>query len=758
MPLIPPTVDDLTYKVVEPMLRERIAQVAPEWTDHNTSDPGIMLIQLFAHLSEQLGYRLNRVPDKTYVEFLKLVGVQLTPARAAETLIAFTLADPATTSAVLIPAGTRIKGKGRGGASPVFETDSDLDVLPVQLAAIATARGDLMNINGAGEAGPTALGIDPATYMAERFSLAWDGKAPKLKDMPSKPVPVFFQPEEPLHRELSLGLAFNQIRSAGFLGSRASLHVQLDGDEEPDPDAQVEITDAPLSLTNAFIEGAPLVQYQYYRAPAIGEAVGSWQSLNVVFDETDGWTRSGVVRFDVPERIGPIPDIAWADVEADMPHPLVDQLKTPVPQTPDAVPVSGWIRIVFALPPKIRLRSVGFNAMTATNLETVIGERLGRGTGLSGSSMSLANTNVAASELTLVSRDRNRTPEYLTWRGVPDFDDSGPDDPVFVADYEAGLILFGDGQFGRPPFATEVMIAERYRHGGGEDGNVDTGGVNKPQGLPTAVDGAFNVVPARGGVVAEQLEEAKRRAPADFRRRGRAVTSEDFRDAALEAPGVKMARADVVARHIPLPLGHQVGGLNARGIDFDTQTPGALTVIAVPDRAGLYPMPTQGELSAIAAHIDSQRLITTEVHMTAPQYLRIFDLSVAVKAKPGYSEAVLREAIIDTLCARFHVLTGGADGMGYPFGAALHHADLVAAVMTVSGVARVEALDALVDGMTPDGAEFEMAWRVERTLPVRITNCPDPASDTDTDRMVLLGDEVVFVDPASLLVNLLGAP
>ena len=71
MPLTPPRLDDLDYATVETMLRERIPLVAPEWTDHNDSDPGIALIQLFAHLAEQVGYRLNRVPEKTYVEFLQ---------------------------------------------------------------------------------------------------------------------------------------------------------------------------------------------------------------------------------------------------------------------------------------------------------------------------------------------------------------------------------------------------------------------------------------------------------------------------------------------------------------------------------------------------------------------------------------------------------------------------------------------------------------------------------------------------------------
>ncbi|WP_374298314.1 putative baseplate assembly protein [Paracoccus sp. (in: a-proteobacteria)] len=758
MPLTPPIVADLTFATVEPMLRERIPIVAPEWTDHNLSDPGITLIQLFAHLSEQLGYRLNRVPEKTYVEFLRLVGVTLAPARAAETRIAFTLVKPGEAQGVLVPSGSRIKGKGPGGAAPVFETDRDLDILPAQLAALVTARDELLDINSAGDKGPTDKNEDPVAYVDERFSLAWDGKKPKLKDMPLQPVGLFLRPEEETHRVLYLGLAFNQIRSAGFLGARASLHLQLDGDEEADPDSQVKAGAPAFTIANAFAEGPSLVGYDYYRPPAIGEAAGSWQPLIVLSDETDGWTRSGTIRFDVPERIGPVPAGEWADVEPDMPHPLVDQIKTPVADTPEEVPVSGWIRVIFALPPKIRARSLGFNTMTARNLQTVVGERLGRGTGLSAQAMTLTNPNLAPQSLRLVSRDPNRSPEYLSWRQVADFDDAGPNDPVYVLDAEAGLVLYGDGYAGRPPFATEVMVAERYRHGGGPDGNVDTGAVAQPDALPAALDGAFNVTPARGGHAAETVEEAKRRAPAAFRRRGRAVTAADFREATLESPGVDVARAEVVARHLPYPIGHQIGGFDASGIDFETETPGALTVIAVPDRPGPYPMPTEGELSAVARHLDRLRLITTELHVTGPQYLRLFDMAITVRAMPGYSETVLREAIMDRLRKGFHVLTGGTDGTGYPFGAPLHHADLVAEVMAVPGVARVEGLDGHVDGNTPSGAARPLSWRVERREKVRITNCPRPDVETDTDRIVLMPDECVFVDPDGLLVTVVGAP
>ena len=46
----------------------------PSWTNHNPSDPGITLIELFAWLTEMLIYRVNRVPERNYAKFLKLLN------------------------------------------------------------------------------------------------------------------------------------------------------------------------------------------------------------------------------------------------------------------------------------------------------------------------------------------------------------------------------------------------------------------------------------------------------------------------------------------------------------------------------------------------------------------------------------------------------------------------------------------------------------------------------------------------------------
>ena len=58
------TFDEATYREFAEVLRERVAAHAPDWTDHNDSDPGVTLIQLFAFLAESLLYRANRIPAR----------------------------------------------------------------------------------------------------------------------------------------------------------------------------------------------------------------------------------------------------------------------------------------------------------------------------------------------------------------------------------------------------------------------------------------------------------------------------------------------------------------------------------------------------------------------------------------------------------------------------------------------------------------------------------------------------------------------
>lgn len=74
MSLSLPNLDDRTYADLVGEARALIPSMYPAWTDHNPTDPGIVLIELFAWLSEMLLYRINRIPDENYWTFLKLLN------------------------------------------------------------------------------------------------------------------------------------------------------------------------------------------------------------------------------------------------------------------------------------------------------------------------------------------------------------------------------------------------------------------------------------------------------------------------------------------------------------------------------------------------------------------------------------------------------------------------------------------------------------------------------------------------------------
>ena len=61
-----------------------VQQSCPEWTDHNVSDPGVTLIETFAHMVDQLVYRLNRVPEKNYLAVPGPAGRAAVPARRGQ--------------------------------------------------------------------------------------------------------------------------------------------------------------------------------------------------------------------------------------------------------------------------------------------------------------------------------------------------------------------------------------------------------------------------------------------------------------------------------------------------------------------------------------------------------------------------------------------------------------------------------------------------------------------------------------------------
>ncbi|MFJ2812356.1 putative baseplate assembly protein [Streptomyces sp. NPDC087294] len=139
MALPSPNLDDRRFQQLVDEAKRYVQQRAPEWTDHNVSDPGVTLIETFAYLVDQLLYRLNRVPDKNYSAFLDLLGIRLFPPAAAGADVDFWLSAPQTDTVVL-PAGTEVTTvRGESEEPPVFATTGELRIVPSELTHLLTA-------------------------------------------------------------------------------------------------------------------------------------------------------------------------------------------------------------------------------------------------------------------------------------------------------------------------------------------------------------------------------------------------------------------------------------------------------------------------------------------------------------------------------------------------------------------------------------------------------------------------------------------
>jgi hypothetical protein len=74
MPIQLPNLDNRKFNDLMEEALALIPSHAPEWTNHNPSDPGITLLELFAYLTEILIYRLNRVTADNVRSFLTLLN------------------------------------------------------------------------------------------------------------------------------------------------------------------------------------------------------------------------------------------------------------------------------------------------------------------------------------------------------------------------------------------------------------------------------------------------------------------------------------------------------------------------------------------------------------------------------------------------------------------------------------------------------------------------------------------------------------
>lgn len=117
-------------------LVSRLCAWLPEWKlDQAQGDPGRALLDVSARLLAQVAERLDRVAEKNRRNLYSWLGVRGKAARGARLPVVFTLTDSATEN---VDARSPVQLQADvNGVSLVFETETDLTLVPAKVALVA---------------------------------------------------------------------------------------------------------------------------------------------------------------------------------------------------------------------------------------------------------------------------------------------------------------------------------------------------------------------------------------------------------------------------------------------------------------------------------------------------------------------------------------------------------------------------------------------------------------------------------------------
>jgi predicted phage baseplate assembly protein len=633
--------------------RSRIISYTPEWTNLRQGDAGLALVQLFGELAEPILERVNRLPEKSFVEFLRIAGVEPLTALSASAMLEFKVSDGAPQS-VLVAKGFQVGARPASGEGDlvVFETERSLFAAPAKIEEMHVQEGALfleVNTNGGEGAGFLPFG--------------------------KKAIPG---------RALHIGLSGEAVPGPFItLGFRVAAPSQ-----ESPPVASGGV--APLA-----IPPAPLLRWDVLDG-------AEYQPADVIVDETGGLLRTGIIELRLPRQ--------WRKgrpdgLQGDAPLRWL-RLRIVFGQYVKS-PSLSFIKLNMAQ--AIAARTIRNEALEHVTAITNVAQRI-RNTRMRvsqtpvlagslilevdeggfdlGPALGEENEDGLQTEETGGAADLGATGKAKRWREVDDLSQYGPDDRVYVLDRASGEVTFGDGINGQSvPLGFRNVRAVSYRVGGGAGGAVQAEAVSTMLTSIPFITGVTNPLPASGGSDAESQKSTMRRGPQEIRARGRAVTVADYALMALRAQGARVERA------------HAISGLHPSfpGLPI----PGVVGVFVVPpERNEGPPTPDEATLRAVSQYLSRELAPAgVEVVAAAPTFYRVrAEVSIIIDPAVDVGDAARR--VTRCLDDFLHPLRGGDDGEGWPFGGTLQYLAIQRRLITtVQGIRAVPSLNLVVNGI-----------------------------------------------------------
>ncbi len=671
MPITPPRLDDRNFEDLVDELLARIPAHTPEWVPQ-PGDPGRTLLELFAWLGETILYRANLVPERQRLAFLKLLGEQMQPARAATGLVSVHLDEPEATDAIQLAAHAQVTGAVN------FESRNELTVLPIsaecyykrplsnkekgqsEIIDVLDGLKEFHEIHGELSGYVTTAVFGEGLGDSSGIDLIQDTTDSSLWMALLAPAPG-------LVTAIKNTLAgVDQGRSATLnIGIAPAIELPSSFDDNSRPGRIPHVWEV---STNALSNDIPV-----------------YSQLTRITDSSDELTKRGVERYILP---GDADDfgVLEGDVRIDANAGVGD--RPPRLDDPEKIArVVAWLRLrpvrsITSMP----ISWAGINAVEIDQRQTISARVIGQSNGSADQVMQLPARSVEIASFKLQVEETGLG--YRDWQAVDDLALMGRSDAVFLLNSEAGTVSFGNGINGRIPEVGRRIRVETMRAGGGLAGNLAQSSLVKISAKDLngkLVNRKLRVVQGlatEGGEDAEDITTAEKRIPVRLQHRNRCVTEQDYKSLVAETPAVRTGRIEVLPKFMPQQRRSGV--------------PGVVSVMVLPYKSmteAPNPRPDQPFIEKVFAYLDSRRPLATELYVIGCEYIPL-GLSVGITVHDGqaYDQVVnnVREALKHYL---WSLPPDGPNAQGWPLGRSVQDRELEVVVARVDGVNTVVGIN-----------------------------------------------------------------
>ncbi len=598
--------DDKSYRELKEEAVFHIPREYPEWTNYNSSDPGITLLQLFSWLTEVQQYHLSQPSEAKRRKYLELLGIEIQHICPSTGAVSVESGLGQIGNAFSILKGTRFFAE-----NIPFETIEKRWVHPVKLIGAYMVQGD---------------------FFSSYHNIGNDFEK-QMKLYPFGELPVV---GNQCYFLLDRALSFTQKTDIYF-----------------DICIKYEITRNPAD--EQFIPLAQL-KWEYY-------SIDGWEELKIEFDQTYAFLQSGKLRFHLQKEMAKVEEVHAYQIRVTLLEndfdvaPLIQNIYLNEIDMKQQYSVCDYEEYIldfsmeeenFSLCSDLYLAEIGkaelylekqkgwylvkeikrektkegdtriwfqkptwakgFLTCRLVVFEKEMEEKrvIGIGNTFANQEFDLHISNILYNEFEIMVYDKENN-NYMIYQKVESFDECTPEDMVYILDVEKRKLLFGNCERGMAPNGEIRMI--RLKLSLGSDGNIKADKIRKCEAFPELIVKQYKET--QNGQDEETISECFQRFRRELKEIHRGVTYCDYENLIKKAPGLLILDSYVIPPTEWKNMGNPI-------------PENQISIVVQPfSFSGKHAVLSETYKKNLTRVLEKQKMLGTRIQLLNPEYIAI---------------------------------------------------------------------------------------------------------------------------------------